>query len=367
MTSPRILIMAGGTGGHVFPALAVARELQHCGAQVSWLGTRAGIEAELVPQAGIEIDYISVSGLRGKGLLGWLMAPLRLVRALLQAMSVLRQRQPAAVLGLGGFASGPGGVAAWLSGRPLLIHEQNAVAGLTNRMLSRIAHQVLQAFPGAFPVSAKVTTCGNPVRTEIAALGDPQQRYAGRDGALRLLVIGGSLGAMALNETLPQALALLPAEQRPLVRHQTGKRHLEQVRAHYAAAGVNAELEPFIADMAAAYGWADLVLCRAGALTVSELAAAGVPAVLVPYPYAVDDHQTRNAQFLVAAQAAVLLPQPELNPTRLAALLEQYGSDAADGRSTLRAMASAARQQAQPHATQVVAQACLAAAQRGNK
>lgn len=361
MTGPRILIMAGGTGGHVFPALAVAQELRRRGAEVSWLGTRAGIEAELVPQAGIDIDYISISGLRGKGALGWALAPLRILRALWQAFAVLRQRQPQAVLGLGGFASGPGGLAAWLSGRPLLIHEQNAVAGLTNRLLSRVAKQVLQGFPGAFAEAPWVSTCGNPVRPEIAAITAPEQRYATHPGALRLLVVGGSLGAMALNEALPRALALLPEEKRPMVRHQSGRRHLEQVRQAYRAAGVEAELVPFIDDMAAAYDWADMVLCRAGALTVSELAAAGAAAVLVPYPHAVDDHQTRNAAFLVDAGAALLLPQHRMNAETLAATLQRFCTDPDAGRAALCAMAQAARRLAQSDATAMVAEACIAA------
>lgn len=361
MTAPRILIMAGGTGGHVFPALAVAEELRRRGAVVSWLGTRAGIEAELVPQAGIDIDFISITGLRGKGALGWLLAPLRIVRALWQALAVLRARQPQAVLGLGGFASGPGGLAAWLSGRPLLIHEQNAVAGLTNRLLSRVATQVMQAFPGAFAEAPWVSTCGNPVRPAIAALAAPEQRYTAHQGPLRLLVVGGSLGAMALNETLPQALALLPVEQRPTVCHQSGRRHMETVRQAYAKAGVEAELLPFIDDMAAAYGWADVVLCRAGALTVSELAAAGVAAVLVPYPHAVDDHQTRNAAYLVDAGAALLLPQHNMNAETLAALLRRFTVDPRAGRTQLGVMAQAARRLAQTDATALVAEACLAA------
>lgn len=361
MSSPRILIMAGGTGGHVFPALAVAHELRARGAEVSWLGTRAGIEAELVPQAGIAIDYISIAGLRGKGALGWMLAPLRIVRALWQAWAVLRRRNPQAVLGLGGFASGPGGVAAWLSGRPLLIHEQNAVAGLTNRLLSRVAQKVMQAFPHTFADSAKVTTCGNPVRREIVAVTAPAQRYAAHQGALRLLVIGGSLGAMALNENLPRALALLPAEQRPVVRHQSGRRHLAQAQQFYREAAVDAEVMPFIDDMAAAYDWADLVLCRAGALTVSELAAAGAAALLVPYPHAVDDHQTRNAAFLVDAGAALLLPQHTLNAETLAAALQRFCSDTAAGREALCAMAQAAHRLAQPGAAATVAEACLVA------
>lgn len=363
-TAPRILIMAGGTGGHVFPALAVAQALVASGARVSWLGTRAGIEAELVPAQHIEIDFIDVGGLRGKGLGRLLGAPLALLRALFQALAVLRRRDPAAVLGFGGFASGPGGLAAWLTRRPLLIHEQNAVAGLTNRLLARLARQVLAAFPTAFTPERGATVTGNPVRAAIAALPAPGVRYAGRGPQLRLLVVGGSLGAQALNETLPQALARLPADRRPQVRHQSGKRHLAAVQAAYAAAGVEAELLPFIADMAEAYGWADLVLCRAGALTVSELAAAGVPAILVPYPHAVDDHQSANASYLAAAGAALLLPQTDMNAPHLAALLEEFAADAATGRGRLLAMAAQARAQARPAAAAEVAEACLAVARR---
>lgn len=357
----RIVIMAGGTGGHVFPALAVAQELQRRGAEVSWLGTRHGIEAELVPQAGIAIDYITIAGLRGKGALGWLLAPLRLLRALWQALLVLRRRAPAAVLGLGGFASGPGGVAAWLQRRPLLIHEQNAVPGLTNRLLARIAYRVLEGFPGTF---AGALATGNPVRAAIVGAAAPAERFAGRSGALRLLVVGGSLGAMALNETVPAALALLPAGQRPQVRHQSGKRHLAALQEFYRNAGVEAELLPFIDDMAAAYAWADLVVCRSGALTVGELAAVGVASILVPFPHAVDDHQTRNAAYLVDAGAAELVGQEQLNAQRLAAQLQVYVDDAAAGRKRLLAMAEAARALARPDATALVAEQCLAAAQQ---
>ncbi|MCW8991789.1 MAG: undecaprenyldiphospho-muramoylpentapeptide beta-N-acetylglucosaminyltransferase, partial [Gammaproteobacteria bacterium] len=273
MSSGHILIMAGGTGGHVFPALAVAEGLRARGIAVSWLGTQRGLESELVPAAGFPIDYIRIAGLRGKGLAGWLLAPWRLSVALVQALGVIRRRQPGLVLGMGGFVTGPGGVAARLTGRPLVIHEQNAIAGLTNRWLARIANRVLEAFPDTF-VGRHVQHTGNPVRSDIMQLATPQQRYAGRQGPLRLFVLGGSLGAMVFNQTLPAALARLPEAMRPQVRHQTGKRNLEVTRRHYAEAGVDAELLPFIDDMAAMYEWADLVLCRAGALTVSELAMA---------------------------------------------------------------------------------------------
>jgi UDP-N-acetylglucosamine--N-acetylmuramyl-(pentapeptide) pyrophosphoryl-undecaprenol N-acetylglucosamine transferase len=360
MSRQHILIMAGGTGGHVFPALAVARELMARGAEVSWLGTRRGLEAEVVPAAGIAIDYISISGLRGKGLSGWLLAPWRLNVALLQALNVLRKRRPTAVLGMGGFVTGPGGVAAKLLGRQLIIHEQNAVAGLTNRLLSHIADSVLEAFPSAFS-GAQVEQTGNPVRSDILGLPAPEARYASREGRIRLFVLGGSLGASFFNETLPRALAMLPEASRPEVRHQCGKRHPEATRRHYTEAGVEAELLPFIDDMAAMYEWADLVLCRAGALTVSELAAVGMPALLVPFPYAVDDHQTANGRYLAEAGAAQLLPQAELDAERLAEVLRGYCAEPEKGRAALLAMARQAHKLAKPEATQRVADICLAA------
>ncbi len=352
----RVLIMAGGTGGHVFPALAVARWLRERGVEVTWLGTRRGIEARVVPAAGFPIEFISVGGLRGKGLAGWLLAPLHLSRALLQALAVCRRQRPGAVLGLGGFVTGPGGLAAWLLRRPLVIHEQNAVAGLTNRLLARLARRVLEAFPGSFPAGVATTVTGNPVRDDILVLPEPAQRFADRSGPLRLLVVGGSLGAQALNQTLPAALAALPADQRPDVWHQAGRDKDAPARAAYQASGIPARVEPFIEDMAAAYAWADLVICRAGALTVSELAAAGLGSILVPYPYAVDDHQTRNARYLSEAGAARLLPQHELTPARLAGVLETLF---AAGRDGLLQMAEAARRLARPDATAVVAGTCL--------
>lgn len=354
--STRVLIMAGGTGGHVFPALAVARDLAARGVEVRWLGTRAGMEAELVTKAGFPLEFVDVAGLRGKGLFGWLMAPLRLTRALWQALRILRRVRPHAVLGMGGFVTGPGGVAARLLGIPLLVHEQNAIAGLTNRVLARIADVVMEAFPGTFPQAVHT---GNPVRDEIAVLPEPDVRYQEHDGRLRLLVIGGSLGAMALNQTVPKALALLEPAMRPQVKHQTGQRNLEAARREYDSAKTEAELLPFVDDMAAAYAWADLVICRAGALTVSELAAAGVPALLVPFPFAVDDHQTHNAQFLVQARAGVLLPQESLTPENLAEALRDFCAEPAEGRSRLCAMARNARGLARPEATRQVADLCL--------
>jgi UDP-N-acetylglucosamine--N-acetylmuramyl-(pentapeptide) pyrophosphoryl-undecaprenol N-acetylglucosamine transferase len=354
--SASIVIMAGGTGGHVFPALAIAERLRERGLAVSWLGTRRGLEAELVPRAGIDIDWISVAGLRGNGLLGWLLAPFRLTVALWQALAALRRRRPAAVLGLGGFVAGPGGIAARLLALPLVIHEQNAVAGLTNSLLARLADRVLEAFPGTFPAARGARTTGNPVRTEIAMLPPPAERFAGREGPLRLLVLGGSLGAAALNAVVPSAASRLPG--RLTIRHQCGRRQLDVARAAYAAAGVVADLHPFIDDMAGAYAWADLVVCRAGALTVAELAAAGVGSLLVPYPHAVDDHQTANAGHLVALGAARLLPQAELDARRLADELQVLAAD----RAGLVAMAEAARGFARPDATEAVVAECLHAA-----
>ncbi len=353
--NPMVLIMAGGTGGHVFPALAVARAVQERGVTVRWLGTRRGLEARLVPAAGIPIDWISIAGLRGKRRLSLIFAPVRLAIAVLQAIRVILLRRPDAVLGMGGFAAGPGGIAAFLLRRPLVIHEQNAIAGLTNRILARFATHVFSGFAYSFSSRIRAHHVGNPVRCEIAALPQPRDRLAGRDGRLRLLVIGGSQGAQALNRTLPRALALLPAEDRPRVRHQCGTTELEPTRAAYQALDIDADLTPFIDDMANAYAWADLVLSRAGALTLAELTAAGVAALLVPYPHAVDDHQTHNAKYLLAAGAAHLLPQHALTPESLAAKLQTLLHD----RTGLLRMAIAARSLALTDATEHVANTCV--------
>ncbi|WP_422666999.1 undecaprenyldiphospho-muramoylpentapeptide beta-N-acetylglucosaminyltransferase [Billgrantia montanilacus] len=309
--------MAGGTGGHVIPALSLARGLQAQGMEVHWLGSSHGIENRLVPAAGIPLNRISVTGLRGNGLTGWLLAPFNLTRAIWQAAGILRGLDPQLVVGLGGFASGPGGLAAWLMRRPLIIHEQNAVAGLTNRALARLAKRVYGAFDHAFPGRAEVI--GNPVRADIATLGETPRDSGTMTGRpLRLLVVGGSLGAQALNQRVPEGLAQLPEALRPAVRHQAGRNKEAATRAAYAAQGVEAEVVDFIDDMAAAYDWADLVVCRAGALTVSELAAAAKPALFVPLPHAVDDHQTANARALVAAGAAELLAQHDMTAVSLA-------------------------------------------------
>ena len=356
--SAPVLIMAGGTGGHVMPALAVAACLQAQNIPVVWLGTQKGLEARLVPQAGYPIEWISVAGLRGKGIMRLLRAPFMLAHALFQAWVLIRRIRPRVVLGMGGFASGPGGIAARCLRIPLVVHEQNAIPGLTNRLLSRFASIVLEAFPGAFAAKRRAVAIGNPVRAEIAALPAPAVRWAERHDAPRLLVLGGSQGAQALNECLPQALRLLAPELSVQIWHQTGANGYDMTVAAYAAAAVPARLEAFIDDMASAYGWADLVLCRAGALTVAELAAAGVGAVLVPFPYAVDDHQTANARYLEQAGAAHIVPQDQLDHESLAQHLSKLLQD----RQELLRMAEAARTLAQTEAAAQVAQYCLQAA-----
>jgi len=358
MSSRPILVMAGGTGGHVYPALAVARALQARSREVVWLGTHRGLESRVVPEAGIDIEWISVKGLRRKGLLALIIAPLQLGWALLQSLAVIVRRRPAAVLGMGGFVSGPGGVAAWLTRRPLLIHEQNAAAGLTNRLLARLARVVLQAFPGSFNSRVVAETVGNPVREDIAAVPPPTDRYADRRGPLRLLVLGGSQGALALNRAVPAALASFNANVRPIVRHQCGDRTLQAAKDAYEQNGVEVELLPFIEDMAAVYAWADLVVCRAGALTVAELCAAGVPALFVPYPAAVDDHQTANAEPMATAGAAAIIQECELTPASLAELLRDW----LQSRASLMHKAEIARSLARPDSLRRITELCLAQA-----
>jgi UDP-N-acetylglucosamine--N-acetylmuramyl-(pentapeptide) pyrophosphoryl-undecaprenol N-acetylglucosamine transferase len=379
MTFPpvkKVLIMAGGTGGHVFPALTIAKALLAQGAQVEWLGTRNGIEARVIGATRIPLHFISVSGLRGSGLLKKLLAPLVVVFALLQALLAIVRIKPGCVLGMGGFATGPGGVAAKLLGKKLLIHEQNAVAGLTNQLLFPLANTVMEAFPGAFerkqqltrnPILRKfirpgrVVVVGNPVREEILAIETYEQRFAARTGKLRLLVIGGSLGAVAINKALPQVLAGFSASDRPLVKHQCGSRNLEETRSWYQAAGVplddGIELSAFIDDMAAAYSWADVILCRAGASTLAEIAAIGLPSILVPYLHAVDDHQTANARVLQQIGAAQLLQQDESLASKLAAVLREIAMN----RHLLLEQSMAARMAGNRNATAVAAQYCMEA------
>ncbi|MCC6207753.1 MAG: undecaprenyldiphospho-muramoylpentapeptide beta-N-acetylglucosaminyltransferase [Gammaproteobacteria bacterium] len=359
----RILIMAGGTGGHVFPAIAVARELRSEGADILWLGTRTGLEAEVVPRAGFELATVAIGGLRGKGLLRWLSLPFRLAWAMLQSLRIILRFRPMAVLGMGGFAAGPGGLVTWLLRKPLLVHEQNAVAGLTNRWLSMLADRCMVAFPGALPARLHPQLIGNPVRDEIAALPEPAERMRARTGPLRLLVLGGSQGAQALNETVPRVIATLSAAERPQIRHQSGRAQDAVVARSYAALDVQAEVQAFIDDMAAAYAWADLVVCRAGALTIAELTAAGIGAILVPFPHAADDHQTRNAAYLVDAGAGMLLTQDSRLEERLTELLGAICRAAAsDGRDEILRLAQAARRLAQPESARQVARLCLEAA-----
>ncbi|MGY8564210.1 undecaprenyldiphospho-muramoylpentapeptide beta-N-acetylglucosaminyltransferase [Paracidovorax citrulli] len=352
--SPRpVLIMAGGTGGHIFPGLAVARVLRARGIPVTWLGSEGGMETRLVPQHDIHIDTLAISGLRGKGKLALLTAPGRLLRAVRAAGFLIRDRQPRAVIAFGGFASGPGGLAARLHGLPLLVHEQNRAPGLTNRVLSRFARRVLTGFPGSF--AQREEAVGNPVRAEIAAIAAPEQRLADRHGPLRLLVLGGSQGARALNNAVPKALAAVAGEFAVEVRHQSGEKlHAEALQA-YQDAGVAAQVQPFIADMADAFGWADLVVCRSGASTLAELCAAGVGSVLVPFAAAVDDHQTRNAEYLVERGAAVLLKQDDA----LALQLQHVLRDLAANPARRMQMAVAARALAKVDAAERIADIIL--------
>ncbi|MCM2131044.1 undecaprenyldiphospho-muramoylpentapeptide beta-N-acetylglucosaminyltransferase [Larsenimonas rhizosphaerae] len=356
MSTPRrALIMAGGTGGHVIPALSLARALTELGVEVHWLGTPRGIENTLVPEAGYPLHHVRVAGLRGNGAAGWLKAPFKLVAALHQARQVIRTVSPGIVIGLGGFASGPGGVAARLGGCPLVIHEQNAVAGMTNTLLSYLATRTYAAFPGAFKDRRGAIVVGNPVRNDIAMLGEPPREVADMtDRPLHLAITGGSLGAQSLNDTVPAALARLPDAKRPLVRHQAGRGKGDAARAAYEQAGIQAEVSEFVTDMAALYQWADVMICRSGALTVSELAAAGKPSVLVPYPFAVDDHQAVNARFLVDHGAAVMIRQSSLNDEGLATTLETLLS--AD---VLADMAHKARAQAKLEAMTIMARDCM--------
>jgi UDP-N-acetylglucosamine--N-acetylmuramyl-(pentapeptide) pyrophosphoryl-undecaprenol N-acetylglucosamine transferase len=360
MGSRPVMILAGGTGGHVYPGLEVARRLIKMKVPVVWMGTRKGLEARLVPKAGIPMSWLKIEGLRGKGIFAWLFAPLRLNIAITQAFRIMLHHRPCAVLGMGGFVAGPGGLVAFLLSRPLIIHEQNALAGLTNRLLVPLCDRILEGFPDTFKSSSKAIYTGNPVRQEIAELPAPEERLAGRQGPLHLLVLGGSLGAKALNDIVPEALSLIANSERPEVWHQAGQRHLGETQKRYRQYELDMRVEAFIDDMAAAYTWADLVLCRAGALTVAELCAVGVGAILVPYPYAVDDHQTANARFIVQAGAGILVQQIDLSPRRLTSLLRQLQSD----RMALLSMARAARGLARADASEVVARFCLDAAKR---
>jgi UDP-N-acetylglucosamine--N-acetylmuramyl-(pentapeptide) pyrophosphoryl-undecaprenol N-acetylglucosamine transferase len=387
-----VLIMAGGTGGHIFPGLAVAESLRRRGVEVRWLGARGGMECAQVPPRGIALDVVDISGLRGKGVGRWLAAPWQLLRAVLQASRLLGALRPSCAISFGGYAAGPGGLAAKLRGIPLLVHEQNRIPGMTNRVLARFAARVLQAFPGTWDEGRQAVICGNPVRQDVAGLDEPATRLAGRSGPLRLLVTGGSQGARALNRLVPEALALLPAGLAVVVRHQCGRGRQDETRAAYEVVGVAveptvgaasaataavgngeefaakaaptaksaptghiAEISEFIDDIAESYAWADLVVCRAGALTVSEVAAAGLPAVFVPFPHAVDDHQTRNAEFLVEHRAAVLMSETTGSAQQLADILADLLRD----RGKRLDMAVRARAAAVPDSAERVAALCL--------
>jgi len=347
------MIMAGGTGGHIFPALAVAEHLRVQGWNVVWVGVRGGMEERLIPPRGYAMSWVRFSGVRGRGLVAAALLPLNLLIAFWQTARAIFRHRPDVVLGMGGYVSFPGGMMASLFNRPLAIHEQNSVAGLANRVLAKLADRVLTAFPGAFGEATAVIWTGNPVRSEIAGMAPPEKRYAARAGQMRLLVVGGSQGAQALNTIVPEALALMAREARPRILHQAGNAHRDAVDARYRALGVDAETVAFVDDMAARYAEADLIVCRAGATTVAEIAAAGVASVLVPYPHSVDDHQTINARFLAERGAALLIPQAELTAQGLAGMISGMK------RERLLAMAQAARAAGKPEATQAVAQVCM--------
>ncbi len=352
-----LMVMAGGTGGHVYPAMAVADALKNQGWNIVWLCTQGGMENKLIADKPYDKAMITMQGVRGKGLMGWLLLPVKLVTAFAQSLKALNQFKPDVVLGMGGFAAFPGGFMARLQGRPLVIHEQNSVAGLTNKVLAKVATRVLAAFPAAFGNQADLL--GNPVRAEIANIATPEQRFANRTGALRLLIVGGSLGAQALNEVIPKALAQLPEMQRPQVIHQAGVKHIDVLQNNYQQAGVVADARAYIENMAEMYAWADFVICRSGALTVAEVSAVGVGSLMVPFPYAVDDHQTGNAQYLADAGATILVQQKELDVDKLAEILKELS------REQCLEMAKKARVLGKPEATADVAKVCIQMTEQG--
>lgn len=355
-TNKTLMVMAGGTGGHVYPAMAVADYLKALGWNIVWLCTEGGMENRLIENKGYQKAMMTMQGVRGKGLLGWLLLPIKLAKAFTQSVRAIRQHQPNVVLGMGGFAAFPGGLMAKLLGKPLVIHDSNSVAGLTNKVLAYVATRVLIGIPlsnSQSHIAKKAELIGNPVRADIAALALPEARFAGRTGALHLLVVGGSLGAQALNEVVPQAIASLPVALRPQVIHQAGIKHIEALKSSYAAAAVQADTRAYIEDMAATYAWADFVICRAGALTVAEVSAAGLGALMVPFPHAVDDHQTTNAAYLVAQGAAFVVQQQALSVEKLANILSELS------REKCLAMAVKARALGLPKATENVANICI--------
>lgn len=349
--SKTLMVMAGGTGGHVYPAMAVADNLKSLGWKIVWLCTEGGMENRLIDGKGFDKATISMQGVRGKGLLGWLLLPVRLTKAFTQSLKALKQHQPNVVLGMGGFAAFPGGLMARFLSKPLVIHEQNSVAGLTNKLLAKVATRVLAAFPAAF--GNKAMLVGNPVRQDIVDIPPPESRFEGRKGALRLLIIGGSLGAQALNEVIPLAIAQLPEGQRPEVIHQAGTKHIEALNENYAVAGVKADTKAFIDDMASMYVWADFIICRAGALTVAEVSTVGLGALMVPFPHAVDDHQTTNAAYLQGGGAAWVIQQSELTVAKIVKILAELNRD------NCLAMAKKARVLGKPEATASVAKICM--------
>jgi len=351
-TQKPIVVMAGGTGGHVFPALAVAEYLIEQGESIVWFGTRSGIESHVIPAANIAIEWLNVQGLRGKGAMTLLLAPFRLLRACWQAYTTLRRLRPKAVLGMGGFVAGPGGLMAWLLRIPLILHEQNSVIGLTNKLLTRLASRVYFAFPQAASKLRGGECIGNPVRDAMFKLESPQDRLAARlENNINVLVIGGSLGAASLNKVVPEALAQIESEQRPFVKHQCGKQHLQVCQQNYRDMLVEAEVVDFIDDMPSVYAWADLVICRSGALTVAELTAVGVGSILIPFPYAVDNHQFYNAKFLEENQAAQILVEENMNAERLSGVIQEY----AQNRDALITLAKNAKALAKPDATERLA------------
>lgn len=349
MTQPSILVMAGGTGGHIFPGLAVAEYLRICGWKVSWLGNQSGMEYRLVKACNFPFEAVEFGGLRGKGLKAKIMLPFNLFRAGIQSWKIVHRLKPSVVLGMGGYITFPGGLVSKLLKRPLVLHEANSVAGSANRALAKIAMRTLTGFPNTMDHAEWV---GNPIREEFDNLVAPASRYDQRHGNLSILVVGGSLGAAALNETVPAAIALIEKSARPRIIHQAGDKHLAQLQQRYSALGVDADIRPFIDNMPAAYAQADLVICRSGAMTISEIAACGVAACLIPFPHAIDDHQTANARFLTDVDAAILLPQEDLNAQDLASMIQNFSRD------DLKNMAERAHALAKPHATQRVAEIC---------
>jgi UDP-N-acetylglucosamine--N-acetylmuramyl-(pentapeptide) pyrophosphoryl-undecaprenol N-acetylglucosamine transferase len=358
MHDKNILIMAGGTGGHIYPALAVADSLKEKGFELFWLGTEKGMESRVVPAHGYPLLKINVAGVRGNGIIRLLFTPFMLTIALFQALMIMIKVRPVVVLGMGGFASGPGGIAAWLMRIPLLIHEQNAIAGLTNKLLAPFAVSVMAAFPGAFKKSDKLIITGNPVRENITNISEPEQRYVNRNSnVLKVLVLGGSLGAKKLNEVIPQAISKIGDEYQVEIKHQCGERHLTDTQSAYEKHNVNVEILPFINDMAEVYAWADIVICRAGALTVAEIAATGIGSILIPFPYAVDDHQTSNANYLANEGAAIVIQEAQLSAEKIKELLLKWYQVP----EQLLKMALKARTLAKPSATNDVAKLCMEA------